>query len=62
MVMDANVEYRISRRMALYTSVRNLANEPRPLITYSPNAPAYTLPRSYTYYGSLWTFGVKGTF
>jgi TonB-dependent receptor len=61
-VLDANVEYRITRRMALYTSVRNLANEPRPLITYSPNAPAYTLPRSYTYYGALWTFGVKGTF
>ncbi len=61
-VMDANVEYRFSRALALYTSVRNLANEPRPLITYSPNAPDYTRPRSYTYYGALWTFGVKGTF
>ena len=62
MVQDANVEYRFHRRFSLYTSVRNLANEPRPLITFSPNAPAYTRPRTYTFYGALWTFGVKGTF
>jgi iron complex outermembrane receptor protein len=62
MVMDGSVEYRFHRRFALYGSVRNLANEPRPLITYSPNAPAYTRPRTYTFYGALWTFGVKGTF
>lgn len=62
MVQDANIEYRFHRRFALYASVRNLANEPRPLITYSPNAPAYTRPRTYTYYGALWTMGVKGTF
>jgi len=62
MVQDANIEYRFHRRLALYASVRNLANEPRPLITYSPNAPAYTRPRTYTYYGALWTMGIKGTF
>jgi hypothetical protein len=62
MVQDANIEYRFHKRFALYASVRNLANEPRPLITYSPNAPAYTRPRTYTYYGALWTMGVKGTF
>lgn len=62
MVQDANIEYRFYKRLALYSSVRNLANEPRPLITYSPNAPAYTRPRTYTYYGALWTIGVKGTF
>jgi iron complex outermembrane recepter protein len=62
MVQDANLEYRIHKKFALYASVRNLANEPRPLITFSPNAPAYTRPRTYTYYGALWTMGVKGTF
>ena len=62
MVMDGSIEYRFDRRFAFYASVRNLANEPRPLITVSPNAPAYTQPRSYTYYGALWTIGVKGTF
>ena len=62
MVMDGSVEYRLHRNFGLYVSVRNLANEPRPLITHSANAPAYTEPRSYTYYGSLWTFGIKGTF
>lgn len=62
MVQDANIEYRFHRRFALYASVRNLANEPRPLVTLSPNAPAYTRPRTYTYYGALWTMGVKGTF
>lgn len=61
-VMDGSVEYRLDRRFALYASIRNLAYEPRPLITYSPNAPAYTLPRSYTFYGALLTLGVKGTF
>jgi outer membrane receptor protein involved in Fe transport len=61
-VMDGSIEYRFHRKFALYASVRNLANEPRPLITHSVNAPAYTQPRSYTYYGALWTFGVKGTF
>lgn len=62
MVQDANVEYRFHRKFAVYASVRNLANEPRPLITYSPNAPAYTRPRTYNFYGALWTIGVKGTF
>jgi hypothetical protein len=62
MVQDANVEYRFNRKFALYASVRNLANEPRPLITYSPNAPAYTRARTYNFYGALWTMGVKGTF
>ena len=62
MVQDANVEYRFHRKFALYASVRNLANEPRPLITSSPNAPAYTRARTYNFYGALWTMGVKGTF
>ncbi len=62
MVQDANLEYRFHKKFAVYASVRNLASEPRPLITYSPNAPAYTRPRTYTFYGALWTFGVKGTF
>jgi len=62
MVQDGSVEYRFHRRFALYASIRNLANEPRPLITYSDNAPAYTRPRAYNFYGALWTLGVKGTF
>ena len=62
MVQDANIEYRLHRRFSLYASVRNLANEPRPLVTISANAPAWTRPRTYTYYGALWTIGFKGTF
>jgi TonB-dependent receptor len=62
MVQDASAEYRFDRRFAFFASVRNLANEPRPLITYSPNAPDYTRPRTYNFYGALWTIGVKGTF
>jgi TonB-dependent receptor len=62
MVQDGSIEYRFHRKFALYASVRNLANEPRPLITYSPNAPAYTQPRGYNFYGALWTMGIKGTF
>jgi TonB-dependent receptor len=62
MVQDANIEYRFHRRLSLYASVRNLANEPRPLVTISANAPAYTRPSTYTFYGALWTMGVKGTF
>ncbi len=62
MVADGSIEYRFHPKFAVYASVRNLTNEPRPLITYSPNAPAYVYPRTYNYYGSLWTMGVKGTF
>ncbi len=62
MVQDANIEYRFHKKFSLYASVRNLANEPRPLVTISATAPAYTRPRTYTYYGALWTIGVKGTF
>ena len=62
MVQDANIEYRLHKKFSLYASVRNLANEPRPLVTISATAPAYTRPRTYTYYGALWTMGVKGTF
>jgi TonB-dependent receptor len=62
MVQDGSIEYRFHRKFAVYASVRNLANEPRPLITYSANAPAYTRPSAYNFYGALWTIGVKGTF
>ena len=61
-VQDGSIEYRFHRKFAVYASVRNLANQPRPLITYSDNAPAYTRPRAYNFYGALWTIGVKGTF
>jgi len=62
MVQDGSIEYRFHPKLAVYASVRNLANEPRPLITFSANAPAYTRPRAYNFYGALWTIGVKGTF
>jgi iron complex outermembrane recepter protein len=62
MVQDGSIEYRFHKKFAVYASVRNLANEPRPLITYSENAPAYTRPSAYNFYGALWTIGVKGTF
>lgn len=62
MVQDGSIEYRFHRKFAVYASIRNLANAPRPLITYSENAPAYTRPRAYNFYGALWTVGVKGTF
>jgi len=62
LLVDASFEYRFSKRFALYGSARNLNGYPKFNITYSPNAPAFTRPRSYQYYGTLFTFGVKGTF
>ncbi|MSU48451.1 MAG: TonB-dependent receptor [Opitutus sp.] len=61
-VKGATVAVSLFRKNITSFFVRNLANEPRPLITFSPNAPAYTRPRTYTYYGALWTMGAKGTF
>jgi TonB-dependent receptor len=61
-IQDGSVEYRFHRKFALFAAVRNLANAPRPLVVHSPSIPAYTRPSGFTFYGALWTMGIKGTF
>lgn len=62
LLVDASFEFRFTKRYALYGSARNLNGYPKFNITHSPNAPAYTRPRNYQFYGTLFTFGVKGVF
>lgn len=56
-LVDLSAGYQLTRNLELMLSVRNLFNAPS--IQYS-NEPGQV--RLYDVYGSLWNFGIKGTF
>jgi outer membrane receptor protein involved in Fe transport len=60
--LDLNGEYHLSKRFALYASLRNVADAPDDIKVYGPSTPAVARFRGRIEYGSLWSFGVKGTF
>ena len=60
--LDLNGEYNLSRRFALFASIRNLADAPDDIKVYGPSTPAVARFRTRVEFGSLWSFGLKGTF
>jgi len=60
--IDVSGEYSITRRLALFANLRNI-NKPVDDVEISgPNTPAHAQLRQRADFGSLWTFGVKGSF
>jgi TonB-dependent receptor len=60
--IDLTGEYSIRKHFALFANLRNL-NDPTDDVEISgPNTPAMAQFRQRAEFGSLWTFGVKGTF
>lgn len=62
LTVDMTAEYRITRWLSMYTTVRNLFNTPEDLERYGPSTPGYAKLRQRTDFRPLWTAGIKGTF
>lgn len=60
--VDVLSEYHLSKRISLFANLRNVGDVPNETVTEGPHTPSYALLRMAQRYGSLWTFGVKGTF
>jgi TonB-dependent receptor len=60
--LDLNAQYRITKRLALFVSGRNITNEKDVLHWASPETPAYARLQREMDSGALWSIGVKGEF
>lgn len=62
MLLDISGDYVLSRRFTLFFNLSNLNDEPVVNEIAGPATPDYARIQQYQRWGSLWTFGVKGTF
>ncbi len=60
--MDCHLEFRFTKRIAIYGTGRNLLNEYKLQERYGPSAPAYARLRSAEDTRRQFTFGVRGSF
>ncbi|MBI4624535.1 MAG: carboxypeptidase regulatory-like domain-containing protein [Verrucomicrobia bacterium] len=60
--LDLLGEYYFTKRLGVYFTLRNVGDTPDQREVEGPNTPAHAQFRSREQAGSLWTFGVKGTF
>jgi outer membrane receptor for ferrienterochelin and colicin len=60
--MDLQGEYYLRKRLALFANFRNIGDATNDTKIYNPETPAVARFRQRTTYGSLWSFGVKGSF
>lgn len=62
LVIDLNAEYFLTKRLTLFCALSNIHDDPVDNKIYGPSTPDYAKFRQRQNYGSLWTFGLKGTF
>ena len=60
--VDLTGEYSIRRNFALFANLRNVNDPTDDTKIEGPNTPAIAQFRQRVEFGSLWTFGIKGTF
>ncbi len=60
--VDLNAEVNLFRRIAFFASLRNIGDAPDDIQVYGPSTPEHAQFRQRTAFGSLWSFGLKGTF
>jgi iron complex outermembrane recepter protein len=60
--LDLQAEYYFSRRFGLFANLRNVGDATNDTQIYGPSTPEHAQFRQRTTYGSLWSFGVKGSF
>lgn len=60
--IDLNAEAYITKRFALFAALRNIGDAPDDIQIYGPSTPEHAQFRQRIEFGSLWTFGIKGTF
>ena len=60
--LDLNGEYYFYKRLAVFANLRNVGDAPDDQKIYGPSTPAVARFRQRIAFGSLWMFGIKGTF
>jgi TonB-dependent receptor len=60
--LDINAEYYFYKRLAVYAALRNVLDAPDDIQVYGPSTPEHAQFRQRIQFGSLWSFGIKGTF
>ncbi len=60
--IDVLGEYKIWRTISVFANLRNVGDVPNEDAAEGPSTPGHAKLRLRERYGSLWTFGVKGTF
>ncbi len=60
--VDLSAEYMIYKRIGIFGSMRNVRDATEDIERYGPSTPAHAQFRQREDFGSLWTFGIKGTF
>ena len=60
--IDVLGEYYFWKRFALFANLRNIRDQPEDREIAGPSTPAHAQFRQRVHFGSLWTFGIKGTF
>lgn len=62
LVIDANGEYALTRRLTLFASASNLLDDPIDFQVHGPSTPEEAQFRQRQNFGALWTIGVRSTF
>ncbi len=60
--VDLSAEYMFYKRIGIFGSMRNVRDATEDIERYGPSTPPHAQFRQREDFGSLWTFGVKGTF
>lgn len=60
--LDLNAEVFFYKRYAVFAALRNVGDAPDDVKVYGPSTPEHARFRQRIEFGSLWTFGIKGSF
>ena len=60
--IDVSGEYNLSKRIALFASIKNLNSTTEDSELRGPNTPEHAQLTSRSAFGALWVFGLKGTY
>ena len=60
--LDVQAEYFVRKNLAVFANLRNVGDATNDTQIYGPSTPEVARFRQRTTYGSLWSFGVKGSF
>lgn len=60
--LDLQAEYFLRKKFSIFANLRNVGDATNDTQIYGPSTPAHAQFRQRTTFGSLWSFGVKGSF
>jgi hypothetical protein len=60
--LDLQADYKLRKSLSVFANFRNVGDATNDTQIYGPSTPEHAQFRQRTTYGSLWSFGVKGSF